>query len=194
MARTTNKTTKEVTEDVKDEEVKTSTKKTTTTKKPTTTRKVSKMKFKPTDLILCKSLFAGTLFFDGQKSDVTYKFANMGDTQYIEYQDLLAAMLSESDIIYKPYIIIQDEEVLKETHWEKLNEVYNKLYDDEDIEILLNMPYDRFKKEVNLLPVGVLETLKTVISTRIANGTFDSANKVKLIDELCGTDMMLLLQ
>lgn len=193
MARTT-KTTKEVTEDVKDEEVKTSTKKTTAAKKPTTTRKVSRMKFKPNDLILCKSLFAGTLFFDGQKSDVTYKFANMGDTQYIEYQDLLAAMLSESDVIYKPYIIIQDEDVLKETHWEKLNEVYNKLYDDEDIEILLNMPYDRFKKEVNLLPVGVLETLKTVISTRIANGTFDSANKVKLIDELCGTDMMLLLQ
>ena len=56
------------------------------------------------------------------------------------------------------------------------------------------MPYDRFSKEVKLLPVGVLDTVKTVISTRIQNGTFDSANKVKLIDELCGTDMMLLLQ
>ena len=189
MARGTNKTTKEVTE-----EVKTDSTKKTTAKKTQPTRKSSRTTFKPNDLILCKSLFAGTLLFDGVKSKVIYRFANMGDTQYIEYQDLLASMLSESDIIYKPYIIVQDEEVLKETHWNKVNDLYSKLYDEEDIEILLNMPYDRFSKEVKLLPVGVLDTVKTVISTRIQNGTFDSANKVKLIDELCGTDMMLLLQ
>ena len=193
MARGANKTTKEVTEEI-NEEVKTDSTKKTTAKKTQPTRKSSRTTFKPNDLILCKSLFAGTLLFDGIKSKVIYRFANMGDTQYIEYQDLLASMLSESDIIYKPYIIVQDEEVLKETHWNKVNDLYSKLYDEEDIEILLNMPYDRFSKEVKLLPVGVLDTVKTVISTRIQNGTFDSANKVKLIDELCGTDMMLLLQ
>ena len=83
MARGANKTTKEVTEEI-NEEVKTDSTKKTTAKKTQPTRKSSRTTFKPNDLILCKSLFAGTLLFDGIKSKVVYRFANMGDTQNIK--------------------------------------------------------------------------------------------------------------
>lgn len=151
-------------------------------------------KFAPDDTILCKSVYAGRLLYEGRKSKIVYEFSNMGDTQYVEFQDLRASALSKADVLYKPLIMIDDEDVLKDRAFSKLNNIYENLYDDEDIEILLDMPTKKFEKELKLIPVGMRSTVATIISTRIREGSFDSYNKAKIVDELCGTDLCLLLQ
>ena len=151
-------------------------------------------KFAPDDTILCKSVCAGKLLYEGRKSKIVYEFSNIGDTEYVEFQDLRASALSKADMLYKPYIMIDDEDVLKDKAFSKLNELYENLYDDEDIEILLDMPTKKFEKELKLIPVGMRSTVATIISTRIREGSFDSYNKAKIVDDLCGTDLCLLLQ
>lgn len=153
-----------------------------------------KVSFKPDDTILCKSVYAGKYLYEGRKSKIVYEFSNIGDTEYVEYQDLKASALSKADALYKPMIIIEDENVLKEKAFSKLIDLYNNSYDDEDIEILLNMPTKKFEKELKLIPVGMRTTIATIISTRIREGSFDSYNKAKIVDDLCGTDLCLLLQ
>ena len=153
-----------------------------------------KVSFKPDDTILCKSVYAGKYLYEGRKSKIVYEFSNIGDTEYVEYQDLKASALSKADALYKPMIVIEDENVLKEKAFSKLIDLYNNSYDDEDIEILLNMPTKKFEKELKLIPVGMRNTIATIISTKIREGSFDSYNKAKIVDELCGTDLCLLLQ
>ena len=74
-------------------------------------------KYEPDDLIPCRSMYAGTLLFTGDKTKITYEFSNMGDFRYIEYQDLLSALLVRKKSLFAPYIIIEDEELLENVHW-----------------------------------------------------------------------------
>ena len=159
----------------------------TTVSKPKKTRK-----YEPEDLIPCRSMYAGTLLFTGDKTKITYEFSNMGDFRYIEYQDLLSALLMRKKSIFAPYIIIEDEELLENTHWQEVRKVYDGLYDRQDLINLINLPTARFDSEFRKLPSGFKNTIATMISEMITNGTFDSMNKIKIIDEECGTDLKLI--
>lgn len=159
----------------------------TTVSKPKKTRK-----YEPEDLIPCRSMYAGTLLFTGDKTKITYEFSNMGDFRYIEYQDLLSALLMRKKSIFAPYIIIEDEELLENTHWQEVRKVYDGLYDRQDLINLINLPTARFDSEFRKLPSGFKSTIATMISEMITNGTFDSMNKIKIIDEECGTDLKLI--
>lgn len=157
------------------------------------TPKLTSASYKPEDLILCRSMFAGTLLFTGIKTKMTYEFSNIGDVQYVEFQDLRAAMVTGVKTITAPYIIIEDEILLEDPHWKKIKDLYDNLYSEEDIEKILNLPAPQFKEAFINLPIGFKKTINTLVATRIENGTFDSMNKVRIIDEVCGTDLKLLL-
>lgn len=149
-------------------------------------------KYEPDDLIPCRSMYAGTLLFTGDKTKITYEFSNMGDFRYIEYQDLLSALLVRKKSIFAPYIIIEDEELLENVHWQEVKKVYDGLYDKQDLINLINLPTARFDSEFRKLPSGFKNTIATMVSEMISEGTFDSMNKIKIIDEECGTDLKLL--
>lgn len=151
-------------------------------------------KYEPDDLIPCRSMYAGTLLFTGDKTKITYEFSNMGDFRYIEYQDLLSALLVRKKSLFAPYIIIEDEELLENVHWQEVKKVYDGLYDREDLVNLINLPTMRFSEEFRKLPSGFKSTIATMVSEMISEGTFDSINKIKIIDEECGTDLKLLAE
>ena len=52
----------------------------------------------------------------------------------------------------------------------------------------------RFSEEFRKLPSGFKSTIATMVSEMISEGTFDSMNKIKIIDEECGTDLKLLAE
>jgi hypothetical protein len=139
-------------------------------------------------------MYAGCLLFTGDKSKITYEFSNIGDFRYIEYQDLLAAMLVRKKSLYAPYIIIDDEELLANPHWKQIKDIYDGLYSERDLMNLINLPTSQFNEEFRRLPVGYQKTIATIISGMIAENTFDSMNKIRIVDEVCGTDLVVLLK
>lgn len=149
-------------------------------------------KYEPDDLIPCRSMYAGTLLFTGEKTKITYEFSNMGDFRYIEYQDLLSALLVRKKSIFAPYIIIEDEELLENVHWQEVKKVYDGLYSRQDLINLINLPTSKFDSEFRKLPSGFKNTIATMVSEMITEGTFDSMNKIKIIDKECGTDLKLI--
>lgn len=157
--------------------------------KPKTPRK-----FEPSDLIECRSMYAGTLLFTGMKTKITYKFSNIGDMAYIEYQDLRAALLTKKKSLTAPYIIIEDEDLLEEPHWKEIKKIYDGLYDKEDLSRLIDLPATDFKTNFEKLPIGFKNTVKTIVASQIEEGTFDSMNKAKIIDEICGTDLQMMMR
>ncbi|QHJ85092.1 MAG: hypothetical protein [Bacteriophage sp.] len=187
-------------------------KKTSVTKKPTggntSKAKVAEVKHKeveaptrmkafkepePTDLIMCRSVFPGRWYFVTPRTENILPFETKDAINYVEYQDLRQAMLSRSDDIMKPALVIEDEELLELPIWKPVKELYEKLYAVEDPTGILDLPYKQFKEAFTALPIGMKKSVSVTVASMVNEGTFDSMNKVKAIDEACGTNIALLL-
>lgn len=150
-------------------------------------------KYEQTDLILCRSVTPGWMAAYG-KSGMQYIFSNYGDECEIEYGDLYALKNARSRYLYDPLFVIEDEELLDNPRWKDIAEFYSeKVYGMDDIDHVLNLPNNKFKSSLSELPRGLAKAIAVEVAKRIENGSFDSLKKVKVIDEVCGTDFWTLM-
>lgn len=165
-----------------------------TTTKTTTAPKAKEVettKFEPTDLIECVSITAGELIMIGKKSGNLYRWTNYGDTQEVEYQDLKSEKLNRSsNYIYSPLLMINNDEVLRSSDFKGVSEVYQNILSLDDIDEIFNLDLGNFKRTISSLPVGLKNTIKSLAVEKIADGSFDSMNKIKCLDEILGTDLV----
>lgn len=171
------------------------------TPKKTTTKKVTEevaakepRKYGPNDTIMCHSIFPGTFLFSGPKSKIVYPFEAPGDENPVEYQDLLAAMMSKKKSIMAPYIVIDDEELLEDFKWKQVKKIYDDMFAIKDMDKFLAMPFDKFKKTFEELPAGVKKNVMLEISSRVREGDFSEMKKIRLVDEACNSNIAVLLQ
>jgi hypothetical protein len=192
-----------MTEDNKNDvvvEEATATKKTTrkTAAKPAVEQVVaetkSARKYEPGDMIMCHSVFPGRYFFSGPKTKVVYPFEASGDETPVEYQDLQSAMMAKKKSIMAPYIVIDDEELLEDPRWKNVKKVYDTMFVIKDMDKLLSEPFDSFKKNFEVLPIGAKRKVMMEISSRVRDGEFSEMNKIRLVDEACNSNIAVLLQ
>ncbi len=150
-------------------------------------------KFEPNDTIVVRSVTQGELLLPAKKSGILYRWSGCGDTAEVEYQDLYALKVTRSQYIYGPLFVIEDEELLADPKWKDIAALYNTMYNSSDISAILNLPVKQFRKIIAQLPKSYLESVKIEAATRIENGTFDSIQKIKILDEVCGTDFICLI-
>ena len=155
------------------------------------TKKKTDADYRPEEMIPCRSVFPGVLIFTGDHSGMTYTFNGMGDRRNIEYQDLKAGMLQQKPSMFNPNFIIEDYDLISDEHWLELKMVYDKMYDDSALKKLLTLPTPQFKQEFINLPITAKKAITNIVATQIENGTFESFNKAKFIDEVCGTNLDL---
>ena len=159
------------------------------------TEKVEKelRQFNQHDLILCRSVTAGWLGCSG-KSGQYYIFENFGDQCEIEYQDLFALKQRRSPYLYSPLFVIEDDELLANPRWADIQKFYDEqIYTMDDINEVLNVPIGQFDKALKSLPKGLAKSLQVEVAKRIEDGSFDSLRKIKVIDEVFGTDFRSIL-
>lgn len=143
--------------------------------------------YRPDEMISCRSVYAGVLIFNGDHSGMTYTFNGVGDRRNIEYQDLKAAMLQQKSSLFNPDIIIEDNDLIDDERWYDIKQVYENMYDENDIKKVMLLPTREFENAFVQLPVTARNTIITTIATQIENGTFEQYNKAKIIDKICGT-------
>ena len=152
----------------------------------------SARKYAPDDMITCRSVTYGELLLTGKKSKLLYDWANYGDTTEVEYQDLQALRSTKSSYLFKPRIVIEDEELVEQ--WSKeLSDMYKHIV-DVDVDGLFKLPLAQFKSKLKKAPKGVQQAVKNIAGEKILNGSLDSLAKIKAIDEILGTDLKLYMQ
>lgn len=157
---------------------------TTETSAPKKTAK----KFAPTDLIECRSITGGELILVGDKTKLQYTWADYGDTAYVEYQDLQALQSRKSGFLTKPRFIIEDEELVEQ--WKSmLKPIYDKI-NTKSIEDFFELPMGKFEKQLQVIPVGLKEAVKTRAVQMIQSDELYDIRKVRAIDEAWGTDFV----
>ena len=119
---------------------------------PVATSKVNIKKFSPDDMILCQSVCVGQTFVKGFKSGTIYTFEALGAEEYIEYKDLVAAVRSKDSILFKPFIIVLDEDFINEQ--KTLKSFYENMYTPEDFEEFFKLRPNQMVEALNNMPVG----------------------------------------
>jgi len=148
-------------------------------------------KFEATDGIPCRSITSGGLYMSGIKSHIMYEWSDNGDVTEVEYQDIVAAIRSNVSYISKPYFIIEDEDIIAQ--FPQLNKIYASMYSFKDLkDVLTELPAKSMKTTILSLPEGAKESIKNIASQMISNGTLDSVQKIKILDEIFDTELMLM--
>ena len=134
----------------------------------------------------------GSVFAEGMFQ--TYSQAvsvGIGDVVDVEYQDLTAAIRSHNDYIGRPFIVVEDQEFVSQ--FPQLQKLYATLYSAGDLEdVILKLNLADMKATIKSLPVGAQNSIKHIASQMISNGQLDSVSKIKALDELFGTEMVLM--
>ena len=167
-------------EDKEDEEVVT---------KPA--KKQIKHAFKDSDLIECTSVTVGKLIMNGDRSNEKYVWEGMKSVVQVEYRDLIAAVRKHSSLVFKPRFIINDKEFLAQNP--EIEALYGSLYTTDDIEQILDLPADRLGDYISKMPQGAKDALLGIVASKVDRGQFDSIQRLKVIDEIFGTQMLLKL-
>ena len=158
----------------------------------TETSKKAVKKFNSDDMILCQSICVGQTFVKGFKSGTIYTFEALGAEEYIEYRDLVAAVRSKDSILFKPFIVVLDEDFINEQ--KTLKSFYENMYTPEDFEEFFRLKPNQMVEALNNMPVGIRETIKSMAVGKIQDGVFDSVARIKALDDYFGTKMMLLTE
>lgn len=154
---------------------------------------VPKRERKGDDLIPCRSVVQGELIYISKKTGNRYIWSNYGDITEVEYQDLMGLRARRSRFVFGPLFIIEDEELLEEARWKTVKEVYDNLYSVSDIYEVLELPNDQFRVALEKMSKSFRKAVCSEVSRRLDEGLFDSIQKVKIIDEICNTDLKILL-
>lgn len=153
---------------------------------------VEERKFNPEDTIPCRSIVSGGLYIEGSRSHILYSWADCGDVEDVEYKDLIYLVRTRANAnIYSPRIIIEDEDFIAQN--KSVKDFYDSMYDTSDLNQILLLPISQMKTEISKLPVGAKESIKGIAATMIDSHVLDSVQRIKALDEIFGTNMLLTL-
>lgn len=156
-------------------------------KKPTHAKKAPK-KYAPDERIECRSVTGGELILIGPKTGLQYSWADYNDTAWVEYQDLQALQSRRSGFLVKPRFIIEDEELVEQ--WgSMLKSIYDKV-NTESIEAFFELPLNKFKAQLQVMPAGLKDAIKTRAVQMINSEELYDIRKVREMDAAWGTDFV----
>lgn len=150
-----------------------------------------KREYRDDDKIPCFSITSGEYLFEGTKSKTVYSWIDQGVIEDMRYDDLTAAIRTRKPCIFKPRIIIQDDEFLAD--YPEVQRLYDSLYSAEDLSKILTLEAGRMSDIVKKLPDGAKDAIKSLAIKAIEEGTLDSVTRVRALDQIFGTDMLLKL-
>ena len=166
--------------------------KVTNESKTTNTPVVEERIFNPEDTIPCRSIVSGGLYIEGSRSHILYSWADCGDVEDVEYRDLIYLVRTRANAnTYSPRIIIEDEDFINQN--KSVKDFYDSMYDTSDLNQILLLPISQMKAEIANLPIGAKESIKGIAATMIDSHVLDSIQRIKALDEIFGTNMLLTL-
>lgn len=157
--------------------------------KSETTETTKVKKFAKTTLIPCRSICTGVLYVEGPNSKNDYMWWDFGDIQDVQYQDLDAYVKRHATCVFKPQFIIEDDDYIAQNP--DVKAVYDSMYTTSDLRDILNLPVNQMKKAIMELPLGAKEAIRGLAPTMIENKKLDSIEKIRVLDEIFGTQLIL---
>lgn len=169
------------------------------TKNENVSTKKRKIKLDDTTLVTVKSNVFGKLFYKNSRTGDEYNWESHGDTQDLYMSDLREMKGVQRSFFAKNWIMIEglveydedNEDVTVEDIYNVLQvqQYYKDVLCPSNLPAVLNMSIDELKERVPKMSEGVKLNLIILANTQIENGTLDSLNKIKALEELFGCEL-----
>ena len=128
---------------------KTATKKKTATSTKSTTSKTTKpkeKKFELNTLIKCRSVRQNEVFYKSN-SGASYVWAGVDDIRELPYQEIVSMRAARSPFLYEPWIIIEDEDLMKKPEFQRdFGDLYALYAELDDPRKFFEQPVDVIKE------------------------------------------------
>lgn len=158
------------------------------TPKKTAPVKKTPKKYAPDERIECRSVTGGELILIGPKTGLQYSWEDYNDTAWVEYQDLQALQSRRSGFLVKPRFIIEDADLVEQ--WgSMLKPIYDKV-NTKNIEAFFELPLNKFKAQLQTIPTGLKDAIKTRAVQMINSEELYDIRKVREMDAAWGTDFV----
>lgn len=139
--------------------------------------------------IICRSVTDGCLCVNCRSGNM-YKFTDYGFDCEIEYDDLVALVRKRSDHVFEPRFIIEDEAFLAE--FPQVSSVYENMYTRDELDEVFEQPPAVMVATIREMPDALQKSLKSIIASKIADGSIDSVRKIRALSEYYNSDFNLL--
>lgn len=149
-------------------------------------------KKRPSDMIQCMSVRSGGLFYESKKSGQVYQWYGYGDIAEVQYSDLMAMKSSKSPFIFRPWILILDEDLVAE--WaHDLDPIYAPFNEYKELGDIFSLSENEFRKTLKDAPRGFKDAVLALACDKIRDKTLDSISILRTIDEMLGSNLQMLL-
>lgn len=139
------------------------------------------IRFDPNEEVQVVSLNPrGTLIFEDHEHTI-FEWKNFGDDNWISIKGLLHMRNRHRGFFTTPLVRV-DEDVAE---FLKIDVMYQDLVDLDNIDAIFEMGNTEFKKLIIKIPNGIREIIASFAIEKFADGTLDSMQKIRIIEEIC---------
>ena len=101
------------------------------------------------------------------------------------------AVKARKATVTEPYIVVDDEDFLALHPF--LRDIYAGIYSINELKSILSLSPSQMERTIKALPEWAINSFKTVVSSMVDDGSLDSIKKIKILDDIFGTEMLLKL-
>lgn len=140
------------------------------------------------EMIPCRSATDGKLLYISDRTRARFVWANFGVTQYVEMGELLDMRASHPKFLDDVRLIVEDEDAVE---YLGLTAKYESLDGFDDLDKFFDKTADELAEMVPKLPKGIKDSLASRARKLIEQGTLDSNNKIRILEESLKVDLKL---
>lgn len=144
-----------------------------------TTRKVQKQ-LDHSEMVCVRSVFPGTVCYRSIRTGLEVIWEGYGAEEWMTVADLLTMKASKPVFLTKPWIVVDDEEVVE---YLSLGSIYNTLLELEDLDRLFSLPIEELREKIRIAPKGFKETIGDTAKKKIENDELYDNRVIKLLQE-----------
>jgi hypothetical protein len=144
------------------------------------------------EMIPCRSLVYGRLKYISVRTGLMTVWNDYGTIEYLEYGELLTLRASQPKFLNKPWIIIEDDEVVESIGG--LKEMYDKLAKIGDLDLFFAKQPKDFEEIFVKLPAGAKSLVATKAREKIENETLYDTRIINIIDKYLETGLKDLIK
>lgn len=154
---------------------------------------VSTKRFRDTDMIPCRSVRGNRVIYASTRTGLVYDWPEFGAVVPVSYADLLNMYGSQSDYLYTPFILIEDEDLYLQ--WQsRLGPIYADWLDLSNPDSVFQQNDFMFERFITNASKSMRELIVTTAVHLIKHGGDVTVRKLQIIDDVCGTALRELYQ
>lgn len=143
------------------------------------------------EMIPCRSVTDGVLIHISDRTRARFLWSDYGVVQYVEMGELLDMRASHPKFLNDIQLVVEDDDAVE---YLGLTEKYKSIVGFDDLEEFFEKDYDEISVILDKVPVGIKQSIASRARKMIEDGTLDSNNKIKLIEEKLKVDLKMFVE